>query len=86
MSRCIGCGAILQSLDETKPGYIPPSADAESKAYCKRCFQIRHHNLDYSKDNLALMQNPELIKAKHLEYNNLLQNIKNENCLILLMI
>lgn len=86
MSRCVGCGAILQSLDESKPGYIPASADAESKAYCKRCFQIRHHNLDYSKDNLDLMKNPDAIKARHNEYNNLLQNIKNESCLVILMI
>ena len=86
MSRCIGCGAILQTTNELLPGYIPPSADAESKAYCKRCFMIRHHNLDYSLDNLNLMSNKELVKQKHYEYMNLLQNIKNENCLVLLMI
>ena len=86
MSRCVGCGAILQTTDEQKIGYIPPSADAESKAYCQRCFMIRHHNLDYSKDNLNLMKNKDLVKQKHQEYMNLLQNVKNENCLVLLMI
>ena len=86
MSRCVGCGAILQTTNELLPGYIPPSADAESKAYCKRCYLIRHHNLDYSLDNLNLMKDKELVKQKHFEYMQLLQNIKNENCLVLLMI
>ena len=86
MSRCIGCGAVLQTTDEQKPGYIPASADAESKAYCKRCFMIRHHNLDYSDDNLNLMKSDEEIKKRHEEYLKLLQNVKNEHCLVLLMI
>lgn len=86
MSRCIGCGAVLQTTDELLPGYIPASADAESKAYCKRCFMIRHHNLDYSEDNLSLMSSKEEVEKKHKEYLNLLQNVKNEHCLVLLMI
>ncbi len=86
MSRCIGCGAVLQTIDELKPGYIPASADAESKAYCKRCFMIRHHNLDYSLDNLTLMLDEKMIEEKHQEYLKLVGNIKNEHCLVLLMI
>lgn len=86
MSRCIGCGAILQSLDPEAPGYLPPSADAESKQYCKRCFHIRNHNLDYSSANLALMKDPRLVKQKQLEYRTLLAGMKDEQCLVLLMI
>ena len=86
MSRCIGCGAILQSLDPEAPGYLPPSADAESKQYCRRCFHIRNHNLDYSATNLALMKDRRLVKQKQNEYRTLLSSIKEEQCLILLMI
>lgn len=82
----MGCGAILQSLDQTKPGYIPPSADAESKMYCQRCFHIRNHNLDYSATNLALMKDKKEVLKRQASYRSLLSNIKDEECLVLLMI
>ncbi|EXJ22870.1 GTP-binding protein YqeH, required for biogenesis of 30S ribosome subunit [Alkalibacterium sp. AK22] len=44
---CIGCGAVLQSDDENKLGYVPQAAlsKAEEEAvYCKRCFRLRHYN------------------------------------------
>ena len=40
--RCVGCGALLQSYDQSKPGYIPESVD--SPRYCMRCFRIIHYN------------------------------------------
>lgn len=86
MSKCIGCGTILQTTDPTKPGYIPVSVEINKGAYCKRCHAIRHYNLDYSQDNLTLMTSPDLIKERHNTYFNLLQNIKNEKALVLLMI
>ena len=86
MSKCIGCGTTLQTQDPSKPGYIPVSVEINKGAYCKRCHAIRHYNLDYSLDNLALMTNPDLIKERHNTYFNLLQNIKNEKALVLLMI
>jgi len=46
--RCIGCGAVIQSSDESKAGYVPNSvlqkADVNSEIYCKRCFRLRHYN------------------------------------------
>lgn len=86
MSKCIGCGTTLQTQDPSKPGYIPVSVEINKGAYCKRCHAIRHYNLDYSLDNLTLMTNPDLIKERHNTYFNLLQNIKNEKALVLLMI
>jgi len=86
MSKCIGCGTTLQTTDPNKPGYIPVSVEINKDAYCKRCHAIRHYNLDYSLDNLTLMTNHDLIKERHNTYFNLLQNIKNEKALVLLMI
>lgn len=48
--RCIGCGAILQSSDPKKPGYLPKSAlqkaidNDKEDIYCQRCFRLRHYN------------------------------------------
>lgn len=45
---CIGCGAVLQSEDETKAGFLPESVlknvDESDDVYCKRCFRLRHYN------------------------------------------
>lgn len=40
MRKCQGCGAILQSDDPKKIGYIPKS-DA---LLCQRCFRLTHYN------------------------------------------
>lgn len=47
--HCIGCGAILQSDEENKAGYVPSSVlkreSSELKEiYCRRCFRLRHYN------------------------------------------
>lgn len=44
MSRtCLGCGAVLQSEDEKKNGYIDKEKINDGK-YCRRCFKIIHYN------------------------------------------
>jgi hypothetical protein len=43
MKKCIGCGAELQSIDKTLPGYID-SSNIEGKDYCERCFKIINYN------------------------------------------
>ena len=40
MTKCQGCGAILQDKDSTKEGYVRDL----SKNLCERCFKIRHYN------------------------------------------
>ncbi|WP_163653009.1 ribosome biogenesis GTPase YqeH [Listeria sp. PSOL-1] len=42
--RCIGCGAIIQTEDETKPGYVPASSLKKGNMICKRCFRLKHYN------------------------------------------
>lgn len=40
MTKCRGCGAVLQSIDRTTPGYTPK----EGSDYCQRCFRLIHYD------------------------------------------
>lgn len=40
MTRCKGCGVILQSTDPHLPGYTPK----EGSEYCQRCFRLMHYD------------------------------------------
>lgn len=44
MTKCMGCGAILQDKDKEQDGYV----DNLKKEYCYRCFRIRNYG-EYSK-------------------------------------
>ena len=57
--KCTGCGAILQSHNENKPGFIPENRDPNlsrnsddnsfmSEIICTRCFSLKHYNKDVS--------------------------------------
>lgn len=41
---CIGCGVTIQTEDETKIGYAPPSALERDPVICQRCFRLKHYN------------------------------------------
>lgn len=49
MSKCIGCGVKIQTTDPLKKGYTPEIVLIEQgeEVYCKRCYDIRHHNKLY---------------------------------------
>jgi ribosome biogenesis GTPase YqeH len=72
--RCIGCGAVLQSEEEAKSGYLPSSvlskSNSEDDIYCKRCFRLRHYNE---------VQDVELNDDDFL---NMLQELNQEDALI----
>jgi len=55
IKKCVGCGAILQTIDETKEGF----AIHEGK-YCFRCFRLKHYH-EMSFDNLSI-SNEEILK------------------------
>ncbi|WP_290033772.1 ribosome biogenesis GTPase YqeH [Ligilactobacillus cholophilus] len=61
--RCIGCGAIIQTEDSDKAGYIPKSALEKQKddIYCQRCFRLRHYNeiadVEYTDDDFLSFLN-----------------------------
>lgn len=40
---CIGCGIKLQCEDESKDGYVNPSAFNREFILCKRCYQLKHY-------------------------------------------
>lgn len=44
--RCIGCGSVIQSTHQDKPGYVPNSAleKAKDDVICRRCFRLKHYN------------------------------------------
>lgn len=41
--QCIGCGAVLQTTNESEKGYIKKDKYKDS-SYCERCFKIIHYN------------------------------------------
>lgn len=57
MSKCRGCGALLQSDDNKELGYISKEKMDKAK-YCERCFKVIHYNekvvthIDNINDNL----------------------------------
>ena len=67
---CPGCGALLQSQDPERPGYLP---DRDMKV-CQRCFRLTHYN-----DALHITVSPQ-------DYVRLLSELKTKRALILLMV
>ena len=72
--RCIGCGAVIQSEDQTKPGYAPESALEKEEVICQRCFRLKHYNE---------VQDVDLTSDDFL---NILQEIGNHDCLVVYLI
>ena len=68
MKKCIGCGAILQSTDKLKEGYISENLIDRDNAYCLRCHRLRNYN-----------ENNEVLKE---DYVKILSKICNEDALI----
>lgn len=58
---CIGCGATIQTTDESAPGYAPASALKREEVICKRCFRLKHYNevqdVDLTDDDFLKMLN-----------------------------
>lgn len=75
---CIGCGAVLQSDDPKKAGYLPKSAldkartNENTDVYCQRCFRLRHYNeimpVDLNNDDFLALLN-SLAEKKALVVN-----------------
>ena len=62
--KCIGCGAILQSTDVNKPGYIKSEIldrDDLENVVCLRCHKIKNYNL-ISKNELSTEEYYKIIK------------------------
>ena len=72
--RCFGCGAIIQSEDEKKIGFIPKNALNNEKVLCKRCFRLKNYH-ELQKTNLTSD-----------DFLNILQKIGDQNCLVVYLI
>lgn len=57
MSKCKGCGKILQNEFKDKLGYTPNL----SNKLCERCFKIKNYN--YHDNNENIMSNDEIING-----------------------
>lgn len=72
IKKCTGCGAVLQSTDEYKEGYVSKDIILDAKI-CKRCFRIKNYG-DY-----------QIINKDTIEYKNIFDNIKNKDNLVLFL-
>lgn len=69
MTKCNGCGAILQKEDKNKEGYVKDL----TKNLCERCFKIRNYN-DY-----------KFIDKDNKYYQNIIKNIEQTKDLVILV-
>ena len=67
MNKCIGCGCILQDIDELKDGY---TKKIESNL-CERCFRIKNYN-DY-----------KLLNKSNKDFENIFSSIDKNDLVIL---
>lgn len=76
MSKCIGCGVKLQSIDENQAGYVKEIVLIENgdDVYCKRCHDIIHRNKKY-----------DVVEDVDGYYEKI-KNIKDTKSLILLLV
>ena len=45
--KCIGCGALLQTVNSNLEGYVPDELISNTKV-CQRCFRIKNYG-DYKR-------------------------------------
>ena len=71
--RCYGCGAIIQSEDEKKIGFVPKNALDRSQVLCKRCFRLKN----YHQLQATNLSDDDFLEI--LNKNELLLNLFNSN-------
>lgn len=72
MSKCIGCGAILQTKNMEEEGYI--KEDNDVKRLCERCFRIRNYG-DY-----------KIIFKSNADFEPILKKIGTTNDLVVFVV
>lgn len=73
IKKCLGCGAIMQTEDSNKEGYIR-DVSYEHSMICERCFRIKHYN-EY-----------KLITKNNDEFISILKNINETKDLVVLVV
>ena len=75
--RCSGCGALIQSEDQNKAGYINKEVlkkRKDSDFYCKRCFELKHYNKN------------TVLEIENDDYFSNLEQIKKDKGLIVYIV
>lgn len=64
---CSGCGAVIQTIDEDLPGYVPSNVLlSKDKIFCQRCFRLRNYNENKS----VIIDNDEYMNILEIPGNN----------------
>ncbi len=69
MTKCVGCGSLLQNTNPKEEGYVQDI----TKKYCERCFRIKNYS-EY-----------KFIDKDNKYYIDILNNIEKTNDLVLLV-
>lgn len=75
--RCSGCGALIQTKDQNKAGYINQNVLEKHKDgdfYCKRCFELKHYNKN------------TVLEIENDDYFSNLEQIKKDKGLIVYIV
>ncbi|WP_249030355.1 ribosome biogenesis GTPase YqeH [Tannockella kyphosi] len=72
--KCFGCGAIIQSENENKIGFVPKNATNNEHVLCRRCFRMKNYHE---------LQQTSLTSDDFL---NILQTIGQQDCLVVYLI
>lgn len=72
--RCYGCGAIIQSENVKKIGYVPSSATQKEHVLCQRCFRMKNYH--------ELQKSP--LTAD--DFLKTMQKVAEKDCLVVYMI
>lgn len=73
IKKCLGCGAVLQSSNPSKEGYVKQETFDRS-TLCERCFRIQHYN-DY-----------QVISKTNQQFYKLLEKIDESQDLVVLVV
>lgn len=72
--RCYGCGAIIQSDNVHKIGYVPKTSLEKEHILCQRCFKMKNYHI--------LQQSP----LKPDDFLKTLQKVADQDCLVVYML
>ncbi len=70
--KCVGCGAVLQTQDEKKAGFVPTLS--EDMKICRRCFRLMHYN-----------ELPKIV-ASNKEYENVIDSVVSKKALMVFIV
>ncbi len=71
---CKGCGAELQTTDDSKKGFIAKIDETKEVLYCKRCYRLMHYN-----------EFPKIL-ATNEEYENVVDDLLTKDGLIVFVV